>query len=291
MVDDERRTPDEAQMSALTDLGRKLDTVAGALAAIAGSHSDLLGHVAEAEARRSHDAREVAQRLGALERQVLSLPTQAPPPPVDPRDPFPAPSVLADLENLRSDLALGLEVLAQVAESVQNLERRAADQETVPSGTAAADAGDEVTERIEELGGRLVLHTDLALAGALRVIDHRLVALRDSLSEVGTGQTNVAGFEAGAVMGATQAAWTRLEQRLDAEFDDLGRQLQAMAALIEHTATITESVANRPVLTGDQLRRAASAVKESVTSAGRSRRDRRGGPRGLGTGSSEPSAS
>lgn len=39
--------------AALVDLGRKLDTVAGAVAAIAASHNDLLGHVAEAEARRS----------------------------------------------------------------------------------------------------------------------------------------------------------------------------------------------------------------------------------------------
>jgi hypothetical protein len=289
MVDDDRRAPDEAQMSALTDLGRKLDTVAGALAAIAGSHSDLLAHVAEAEARRSHDAREVAQRLGALERQVLSLPTPPAPPPVDPLDPFPVLSVPADLENLRSDLALGLDVLAQVAESVQNLERRA-DEEAAALPRTTADANRAVIERIEELGRGLMLHTDLALAGALRVIDHRLVALKDALSGTGSGQPNVAGFEAGAVMGATQAAWTRLEQRLDAEFDDLGRQLQAMAALIEHTAAITESVANRPVLTGDQLRRAASAVKESVASAGRARRERRGGQRGIGSGPSEPSA-
>lgn len=289
MVDDDRRAPDEAQMSALTDLGRKLDTVAGALAAIAGSHSDLLAHVAEAEARRSQDARDVAQRLGALERQVLSLPTPVAPPPVDPLDPFPARSVPADLEDLRGDLALGLDVLAQVVASVQNLERRAEEQATARPQTPA-DASREVIERIEELGRGLMLHTDLALAGALRVIDHRLVALRDALSGTPSGQANVGGFEAGAVMGATQAAWTRLEQRLDAEFDDLGRQLQAVAALIEHTAAITESVANRPVLTGDQLRRAASAVKESVASAGRSRRERRGGQRGIGSGPSEPSA-
>jgi hypothetical protein len=85
-------------------------------------------------------------------------------------------------------------------------------------------------------------------------------------------------------MGATQAAWTRLEQRLDAEFDDLGRQLQAMVALVERTAAISEALANRPVVTTDQLRKAASAVKESVAAAGRSRRDRRGGQRGLGSG-------
>ncbi len=101
-----------------------------------------------------------------LERQVLSLPTDAPPPPVDPLDPFPARSVPADLENLRSDLALGLDVLAQVAESVQNLERRAEDESTAPP-EPTADADPEVTERIEELGKGLMLHTDLALAGAL----------------------------------------------------------------------------------------------------------------------------
>ena len=129
-----------------------------------------------------------------------------------------------------------------------------------------------------------MLHTDLALAGALRVIDQRLGALRDALTDAAHGTTAVGGFEAGAVMGATQAAWTRLEQRLDAEFDDLGRQLQAMVVLIERTATLAEAVANRPVLTGDQLRRAASAMKESVASAGRSRRERRGGQRGLGSG-------
>jgi hypothetical protein len=58
--------------------------------------------------------------------------------------------------------------------------------------------------------------------------------LRQALTEGdalgGSGRT--AGFEAGAVMGAAQAAWTHLEQRLEAEFDDLGRQLQAMASVI-----------------------------------------------------------
>ncbi len=47
----------------------------------------------------------------------------------------------------------------------------------------------------------------------------------------------------------------------------------------------SEAAANRPVVTGDQLRKAASAVKDTVVSASRSRRDRRGGPRGLSSGS------
>ncbi len=86
-------------------------------------------------------------------------------------------------------------------------------------------------------------------------------------------------------MGATQAAWNRLEQRLDSEFDDLGRQLQSMAALMDQAVASSEVAANRPVVTGDQLRKAASAVRDTVVSASRSRRDRRGGPKGLGSGS------
>jgi hypothetical protein len=190
---------------------------------------------------------------------------------VDPLDPFPATSVAADVERLRADLTLSLEVLAQVAEGVQRLD-----------GRLQADE-DHDAQLAEELSDHLTRHTDLALAGTLRVIDQRLDALRDGLT-TGASPPSVGGFEAGAVMGATQAAWTRLEQRLDAEFDDLGRQLQAMAALIERTAAISEALANRPVVTTDQLRKAASAVRESVAAAGRSRRDRRGGQRGLGPG-------
>lgn len=250
MADHDRpAAADAASGDAVVELTRKLDTVAGALAAIAGSHHELLGHVAEAESRRSHDAREAAQRLGALERQILGLP-------------------------------------AQVAEAVQRLDHRTAERRTeAPELHAVLTARDERQEaQLAALTSGLAHHTDLALAGALRVIDARLAALRDHLSVDPAGQGNVTGFEAGAVMGAAQAAWTRLEQRLDAAFDELGRQLRAMTALMERTAATTEAVANRPVVTGDQLRRAAAAVKESVTSAGRTRRDRRGGQRGLGPG-------
>lgn len=150
------------------------------------------------------------------------------------------------------------------------------------------DVAGPLAEVTNELGGRLTLHTDTALAGALRLIDDRLAALRNVVAGAGSGaspQTNVGGFEAGAVMGAAQAAWNRLEQRLDTEFDDLSRQLQAMATLIEQAVASAEAAASRPVVTGDQLRRAASAVKDTVVGASRSRRDRRGGPRGLGSGS------
>lgn len=149
------------------------------------------------------------------------------------------------------------------------------------------DVAGSLAEVTNELSGRLALHTDTALAGALRMIDDRLAALRDVVTNAagtgaGSAQVGVGGFEAGAVMGAAQAAWNRLEQRLDSEFDDLGRQLQSMTLLIEQATVGREAAGNRPVVTGDQLRKAASVVKKAVISASRSRRD---GPRGLGSGS------
>jgi hypothetical protein len=327
MVEDEDRAADEATTDALADLGRKLDTVAGAVAAIAGSHTDLLAHVAEAEVRRSQDAHEVAQRLDVLERPLLARPAGT------------APTVPVDLEPLRSDIALSLEVLARVTEAVQRLDSRTEDRLAAVRDAALAPVGDlqallaarnehhdaqlaelasavdalaaqgptqvraqltDIAASIErltapagtgevgpldDLADHLTRHTDLAMAAALRLIDERLTAVREALpTESATTPSNVGGFEAGAVMGAAQAAWNRLEQRLDTEFDDLGRQLQAMAALIEQAVATTEAVANRPVVTGDQLRRAASADKDTVVGAGRSRRERRGGPRGLGSG-------
>jgi hypothetical protein len=168
---------DEAQASALAELSRKLDTIAGAVAAIAGSHTDLLGHVAEAESRRGHDAREVAQRLGALERQVLALPP-TPAVPADPLDPFPVTTVAADVERLRSDLTLSLDLLAQVADGVRRVDERI---------QADEEHDDQLTE---DLSLHLTNHTDRALAGALRVIDRRLEGLREALSSP-PSQSNV----------------------------------------------------------------------------------------------------
>ncbi|HEY9556113.1 MAG TPA: hypothetical protein VIR58_05225, partial [Acidimicrobiales bacterium] len=71
-----------------------------------------------------------------------------------------------------------------------------------------------------------------------------------------------------------QAAWQRLEQRMDQEFDDLGRQLHAIATLVEQANANAEAAANRPVVTGEQIRTAATSVKDTVLRARRSRRDR-----------------
>jgi hypothetical protein len=146
-----------------------------------------------------------------------------------------------------------------------------------------ADVGEAVSAAAEDLA----LHTDAALAGVIRLVDERLTSLRTTLTEANTAGTQAGmGFEAGAVMGAAQAAWNRLEQRIDTEFDDLGRQLHSMAALIERALATAEAAANRPVVTGDQLRHAASNLKDSVLKASRNRRDRRGGPHSLGPGPS-----
>jgi chromosome segregation ATPase len=396
MHDDDR--PDDVSAAGddlgarLDALDRKLDTIAGAMAAVASTQTDLLARTAEGEAHRSEDALDLAQRLDALERQVLTLSQQGPSsaPGGEGRDDVLGPlaervTELAEAATgQRDDLALALDVLARMAEALERSDARTEDrlaavrdaasvpvadlqaliaaradrsearmeelvgavesaldaiERSVPSGDAGPTEGsrvgaaaDRITERVdelgevvkslswqlpeiseelgalrervesvdvagpvasasEELGGRLTHHTDAALAGVLRLLDERLTSLRQTIVDAVSTQQPAAGqgsmgFEAGAVMGAAQAAWNRLEQRLDSEFDDLGRQLQSMGTIIEQALATAEAAANRPVVTGEQLRRAASSVKDSVLSASRSRRDRRGGPRGLGPGSS-----
>ena len=443
MSDDDRPHEDTERAESLTEvlegLGAKLDTVAGATAAVASTQTDLLARMAEAEVRRSDDALEVAQRLDAIERQVLSLSGSAGDSgagPLAEGSAGPLAELAAAAAGQRDDIALALDVLARMAEALERSDARTEDRlaavrdaaavpvadlqalltaradrtdaqlaqltaamETSaqrdggdePDGWAESTGGgggaqlraaadrvmagvDELTEAVrstswqqpeitdalttlservegldlagpmaalteelaalrvrvegidaaasvpaapapaasdelaalreriegvdvtgpittatEELGERLSLHTDTALAGVLRLLDERLSSLRSAISATAggpdAGQGSM-GFEAGAVMGAAQAAWNRLEQRLDTEFDDLGRQLQAMGAVIEQALATAEAAANRPVVTGDQLRRAASSVKDTVLGASRSRRDRRGGPRGLGPGGS-----
>lgn len=381
----------------IAQLGQKLDTIAGAMAAVATTQNDLLARLAQADARRGEDTLAVAQRLDALERQVLGLAQGAGPGTTDGGGSESLTAGLAELTETtsrqRDDLALALEVLARMADTLERSDARtedrlaavrdaaavpvsdlqavlsaradrtdaqladlvaaveqasrgveAASERIVEAATPTSDATDgtgrvaaaaeRISERVEELAeavrslswqlpeiteelaglrgqveavaadvarpagdsttasaddlvGRLTLHTDTALAGVLRLIDDRLRTLRAAMAEASSTQPTSAspmGFEAGAVMGAAQAAWNRLEQRLDTEFDDLGRQLQSMGTIIEQALATAEAAANRPVVTGDQLRRAATSMKDTVLGASKARRDRRGGPRGLGPG-------
>src|SRR3546814_11483971 len=53
-----------------------------------------------------------------------------------------------------------------------------------------------------------------------------------------------------------------------------GRQLHAIATLVEQANANAEAAANRPVVTGEQIRTAATSVKDTVLRARRPRRDR-----------------
>lgn len=205
----------------------------------------------------------------------------------------------ADLAPLRGQL-LDLAVtaahqrddLARVADAVATLGARPAD--ITAMGPVIARVND-LTSAVQSISGqlpqlgdnvthRLTEHTDTALAGVLRLLDGRLAALRRALADAGSPSTSPTGettLDAETVMGMAQASWNHLEQRIDTEFDDLGRQLQAMAALIEAVVVSNEDLANRPIVTGEQFRRAATSVKETVVTANRNRRQRRGGPKSL----------
>lgn len=263
MTGDEHSRPEAA--GALDGLDRKLDAVAAALAAVASSHAQLLATIEESEARRTEDALDVARRLDALERQVLNLKQR--------------PSATdGGGGSAQADLALALDVLERLAASVERSDARLSTLE----------------DSLDELGEHLSDHVEAALAGMLRLIDARLAAVRAAVAEASLVPVEPAAapapppaapsFEAGAVMGAAQAAWIRLEQRIEAEFDDLARQLQTMTALVEQSLATAEAAANRPVVTSEQIRRTATSVKDAVVGASRARRDRSGRPKGLGPG-------
>jgi len=158
---------------------------------------------------------------------------------------------------------------------------------TLRAQVEGLDLAGPLQETAEDLAEDLRQHTDVALAGTLRVLDERFQGLRSAIVPLTSPPPSAGmGFEAGAVMGAVQAAWSRLEQRLDHEFDQLGHQLVEMDRRIEQALATAEAAANRPVVTGEQLRKTASSVKEAVQAAREHRRLRRGGtpPKGLGPG-------
>jgi hypothetical protein len=130
---------------------------------------------------------------------------------------------------------------------------------------------------VTELGAALQRqHDDLLLA--LDV----LAQLGGAVEQSTTGLAVVAppplpptpssGYEAGAVMGATQAAWTRLEERLDAEFGDLRLQLRSLTGLTQEATATALEAAHRPVMNSEQLRKAAASVRTTVRGLRRTRR-------------------
>ena len=355
----------------LDDLDRKLDTVAGAMAAVATTQTELLEQgrqvlreVADAAAAQRADLALALEALAgvteALERSatrtddrlaairdaaavpvadlqtLLTARTErtdaqlqalldrveaaigAPPPAPGGEQDAPGGPVaglaealdrvedalgaLLDRPSAQSAGGLGDDALAtfdthveELRNSVKSLSWQlpelAEELATLRAQVEGLDLTGPLQETAEDLAEDLRQHTDVALAGTLRVLDERFQGLRSAIVPLTTPPpaSGGMGFEAGAVMGAVQAAWSRLEQRLDHEFDQLGHQLVEMDRRIEQALTAAEAAANRPVVTSEQLRKTASSVKEAVQAAREHRRLRRGGPggsppRGLGPG-------
>lgn len=209
-----------------------------------------------------------------------------------------APAAVPGLDDLAESIARVEANMGELVDRPSPGSRRAVPQ---PDLAAVGDQVDQLAEQlpglVEEVGAlraaveqldldrslrdtatELRHHTDLALAGTIRVLDERFSGLRSSLvpATIPAPAAGGMGFEAGAVMGAVQAAWSRLEQRLEHDFDQLGRHLSDLERRIDALAEATEAAANRPVVSGEQLRKTASSVKDAVLSAREQRRLRRG---------------
>lgn len=291
------------------ELGRRLEAVEGVLLnlGLADRLEDILAAHQEHQATLQHLSERTAAlttMLGELvERPVAASPVARPArplPEVIVPDVVTLPlNIDADLAPLRGQLvdlaataAHQRDDLARVADAVATLGARPSDLAAMGPVIARVNdltsAVQSISGQLPQLGDnvthRLTEHTDTALAGVLRLLDGRLAALRRALADAGSPSTSATGetpLDAETVMGIAQASWNHLEQRIDTEFDDLGRQLQAMAALIEAVVVSNEDLASRPIVTGEQFRRAATSVKETVVTANRNRRQRRGGPKSL----------
>ncbi len=138
--------------------------------------------------------------------------------------------------------------------------------------------GDATNARIEAISESLI---DLATAleqqhHDLRLALDVLVQLAAKVDQSTAALAPLNGMEVGALMGATQAAWLRLEQRLESEFTDIQRQLRTLSGT-EAAATATPAItspvstASSPGASGDQLRRAATSLRATVRSLRRTR--------------------
>jgi hypothetical protein len=140
------------------------------------------------------------------------------------------------------------------------------------------DDGDPTLERLDAIAAA-VAEVGAAVerqAEDLRLALEVLVQLAQKLEDPAPGSDLAAGngVEVGALMGATQAAWFRLEQRLESGLSDIDRQLRSLSrpsAPAPTTPAPALGSGQRPTATGDQLRRAASSFRESVRGLRRSR--------------------
>jgi hypothetical protein len=275
-ADETSPEPATAELVARLDrLATAVDEVGTAVGALSWQLPES-GRVDEAAAAAPADADELAEAVAAQTRDVVVPSIEA---------------AVRDAVAAAVESAVGDAVTSAVESAVGQAATQAVAPATPPPPPppppepAALDLA-PVHQRLDAVTGdieRAVAdRTEAAMAGLLRLLDDRLTALRDEIQR-GTPTAPSGGFEAGAVLGASQAAWNRLESRLDSEFDDLGRQLHSLGVLVERALEAVEQ--RQPLVTGEGIRKAAASVRDTVVGASKSRRDRRGGPRGLGSGS------
>jgi hypothetical protein len=135
--------------------------------------------------------------------------------------------------------------------------------------TSVSSADELLQDRLRRVGAEIG-EVRNAVEGIAR--GGTLPVLASATEAAPTGQPQIGGFEAGAVLGASQAAWNRLEQRLDHDFDDLTTEVQQLRNSLEVAVRALESLAERPA-SAEQVQGAAAAVRDSITTGRRRRRN------------------
>jgi hypothetical protein len=180
---------------------------------------------------------------------------------------------------------MGQEVLAAVADVRAQVDRGAGDASGLRLSLDAAL--ERVVAKLQGDVNRVltsVSSSDELLDDRLRRVDSQLGEVRDTVEGMARGggsnlpvlatqqteSTQITGFEAGAVLGASQAAWTRLEQRLDHDFDDLTAEVQQLRHSLELAVRALEQLAARQADSAP-LKATATAVRKAAKKPPRKR--------------------
>jgi chromosome segregation ATPase len=193
-------------------------------------------------------------------------------------------TVDAVIDRMQADAGRILDALAAemagVREGMDQVQRVVADLEQLRGGSGGDDVN-RLAGQVSELSRDLAGTREI-----VRVVSDSVTGIRLDLRS----QESAGGLSAGAMLGTAQAAWTRLEHRLEREFDDVGHQLEQLGGLLHQAIEAMEAAQSNQPHVADQLRRArdtAASFLDSLRESGRDRRRARvgdKGPRGLGRG-------
>ncbi|MGI8663941.1 MAG: hypothetical protein ACR2LQ_12150 [Acidimicrobiales bacterium] len=181
-------------------------------------------------------------------------------------------STVSELRSNRPDITSSLQALAGLVESARVTSSEGQQRLDVLSARIAATE----TRFVDVLAGIAVVVDQLgASAGATRPL--RSPSRASGVHQAGAGESPGAGA---GLVASVAGALARLEDRIDTEFDSVGRQIDALGTLVHHTIEAVDRIESQIVgaQPGVGARTAASNTVDLLRETSRQRAARRTAP-------------